>query len=184
MKIGIILTVVIVAILLTFTITTFNKLTKKKNRVKNAWAQIDVQLQKRFDLVPNLINVVKKSISYESETFEKIVKSRNEYANKTDLKDKISAAEESGKLFNSFFSLHEAYPDLKANSNFTTLMTTLSDLEEQISISRMFYNDTVNSYNDTLMVFPSNIIAAPFNFKEAPLFQGADEIRKNVEVNF
>lgn len=175
---------VIVIMLIGFIIIHYNNLIKARNRVRNAWAQIDVQLQKRFDLIPNLIETVKGESMYENLTFEKIVQARNNYRGAETVEDKVKVAEETQRLFNSVNVLHEAYPELKANASYLKLMESLREIEEQISVSRMFYNDTVNIYNDGIMIFPNNIVASIFGFKESSLFNVNEEVRRNVEVKF
>lgn len=175
---------VIVLLLISFVISKYNKLVKASNRVKNAWAQIDVQLQKRFDLVPNLLKTVKAAAKYESETLEKIVQARNTYNSTSSIEEKININKEAEGLFKSVQFLQENYPELKANSNYTNFMNSLTTIEEQISVSRMFYNDTVNIYNDTIMMFPNNIVAGVFSFSEKPLIEVAQNVRDNVEVEF
>lgn len=174
----------VVAILIIMIISKYNNLIKARNRVKNAWAQIDVQLQKRFDLIPNLIEIVKGAAKYESETFEKIVQARTNYKSLENIDEKIKVVEQTDKLFNRINALHEAYPELKANAGYLKFMDSLSTIEEQISVSRMFYNDTVNNYNDKIMMFPNNIVAAIFGFKESTLFNVNEDVRKNIEVKF
>ncbi|WP_294353498.1 LemA family protein [uncultured Clostridium sp.] len=174
----------VVIILIIMIISNYNNLIKARNRVKNAWAQIDVQLQKRFDLIPNLVETVKGAAKYESETFEKIVQARNSYKNSENIDEKIKVVEQTQRLFNSINALHESYPELKVNEGYLKFMDSLSTIEEQISVSRMFYNDTVNNYNDKIMMFPNNIFAAIFGFKESSLFNVNEEVRRNIEVKF
>ena len=181
--VGIIIIVVII-VLIGKIISIYNNLIKRRNRVDNAWAQIDVQLQKRFDLIPNLMETVKGAAKYERETLESIIAARNSYNSATSSDDKIDINNSTEKLFNRLFALHESYPDLKANNNYMKFMDSLSKIEEQISVSRLFYNDTVNLYNDELMIFPNNIIAGLFRFKDAKLLKAAENARENIKVQF
>lgn len=175
---------IVAIVLIGVIISNYNSLIKARNRVKNAWAQIDVQLQKRFDLIPNLMETVKGAANYERETFEKIVQARNTYVSTKNVSEKIQISKQAENLFGSINALHENYPELKANSNYIKFMDSLSEIEEQISVSRLFYNDTVNKYNDKIMVFPNNIVATIFGFKESSLLTVNEEVKKNIEVKF
>lgn len=162
----------------------YNTLVQKRNRVENAWAQIDVQLQKRFDLIPNLMETVKGMCTYEKETFTNIVEARNRYSTASTIDDKIKVSNDSEKLFNSINVLHEDYPELKSNEGYLKFMDSLNNIEEQISVSRLFYNDTVNKFNDEVMCFPNNVIASMFEFKKHDLFEVESNVRENVKVSF
>ena len=167
-----------------FVIGLYNNLVTLKMRVKNAWAQIDTQLKRRFDLIPNLVETVKGYAAHEQGTLEKVIDARNTYATATSVEDKASANTELNATLKNLFALAESYPDLKANENFMALQTELSGTEDKIAYSRQFYNDTVQMYNTAIMKFPTNLIAGMLGFKEEAFFQ-IDETEKNpVQVKF
>lgn len=179
----IILTVIVViAIVL---IALYNGLVQARLRVDNAWSQIDVQLQRRFDLIPNFIETVKGYMTHEKETFEKITELRSSWSDNASVAEKASLDNQLSTTLKSIMAISENYPDLKANQNFSELSEELRNTENKISFSRQFYNDTVTTYNTKLEVFPSNLIANMFNFKPRELFQTeSSEARKNVKVDF
>ena len=149
----------------------YNQLVNLRNQVKNAWRQIDVQLKRRHDLIPKLVEVVKDYMSYEQETLEKVIQARNQAVGAGNTEDAIVAETLLGGAMGKLFALMENYPDLKANENVSRLMEELSSTENKISFSRQFYNDSVMSLHNGLQEFPSNIIAGMFGFKEAPYFE-------------
>ena len=166
---------IIVILLVIFVISIYNSLVTLRQRVKNAWSQIEVQLQRRFDLIPNLVETVKGYMGHESEVLTKIAELRTSWANAKTVTEKSELDTQ----------LSESYPDLKANQNFTELQQELANTENKISYSRQFYNDTVTKYNTKLQLFPSNIIAGMFNFTTETLFEvDSAEARKNVKVDF
>lgn len=178
----IILAIVILIVL--FVITTYNKLIVLRNRVRDQWAQIDVQLKRRFDLIPNLVETIKGYTKHESETLENVVKARNTFLSATTPEDEMAADGELTKAMTKLFALTESYPDLKANSNFLDLQTELTQTEEKIATARQFYNDTVLSYNNQVALVPSNIVAALFHFKKESFFEANNTERENVQVKF
>lgn len=183
MVIGIIL--VIILILIIAIISLYNGLVKSKVKVDNAWSQIDVQLQRRFDLIPNFVEVVKGYMEHESSTFEKIAELRTSWANAKTVSDKAEIDGELSTALKTIMAVSESYPELKANQNFSELSEELRNTENKISFARQFYNDSVTDYNTKLQVFPSNIIANMFNFKSRDLFEAESaEARKNVKINF
>jgi len=149
----------------------YNRLVNLRNQVKNAWRQIDVQLKRRHDLIPNLVEVVKDYMSYEQETLEKVIKARNQAVSATTPEAAIAAEGVLGSAMGKLFALMENYPDLKANENVSRLMEELSTTENQISFSRQFYNDSVMSLNNAVQEFPSNFVAGMFRFREASYFE-------------
>ncbi|MBR1883557.1 MAG: LemA family protein [Clostridia bacterium] len=163
----------------------YNSLVQSKLRVDNAWAQIDTQLKRRFDLIPNLVETVKAYAVYEAATLEKIVEARNSYTSAT---DEASKAQADGLLSNSLkniFALAENYPELKANENFLGLQQELSSAEDKIAYSRQFYNDAVQMYNAQVLSFPKNVIAGIFGFKQKAFFEVRDETQRDaVKVQF
>lgn len=175
---------IIVVLLVLFIISTYNGLIKSKMNVDNAWSQIDVQLQRRFDLIPNFVETVKGYMAHEQETFEKIAQLRTSWANANSVSDKAKLDNELSSTLKTIMAVSENYPELKANENFLQLSEELRNTENKISFSRQFYNDSVTMYNTKLQVFPSNIIAGMFNFTARDLFKTDDEARKNVKVDF
>ena len=175
-----ILVVLIIAI-----ISMYNSLVSSKVKVDNAWSQIDVQLQRRFDLIPNFVETVKGYASHESETFKKIAGLRTAWANAGTVTEKANLDSQLSSALKTIMAVSENYAELKSNQNFSELSEELRNTENKISFSRQFYNDTVTMYNEKLQIFPSNIIANIFNFKPRDLFKtDSEEARKNVKVDF
>lgn len=179
----IILGVVVVLIIL-WVIGTYNSLIAFRNRVKDSWSQIDVQLKRRFDLIPNLVETVKGYKNHESETLENVVKARNSYLTATLPEDQMKADGELTQAISKLFALTESYPDLKANTNFLELQQELNETEDKIAISRQFYNDVVMEYNNKVEMIPSNIVANMFHFQKEVFFKANDAEKENVKVKF
>ena len=176
---------IIIAVLVIWVISVYNGLVRSKLKVDNARGQIDVQLQRWFDLIPNLVETVKGYMTHESETFEKIAALRTSWANSSSVGEKAKLDGELSGALKTIMAVSENYPELKANTNFLDLSEELRNTENKISFSRQFYNDSVTMYNTKLELFPSNIIANMFNFKARELFEAEnDEARKNVKVDF
>ena len=179
--VALIIIVVLVAIVIAL-IVMRNNLVVARQRVKNAWSQIDVQLQRRFDLIPNLVETVKGYMAHESDVLEKVTSLRSSWTNAKTVEDKASIDSSLSSTLKTIMAVSENYPDLKANTN---LQDELSKTEDKLSYSRQFYNDTVTKYNTQLEVFPSNIAAGLFGFKPEALFEVDNaEARKNVKVDF
>ena len=177
--------IIIIVLLIIWIISIYNGLVTSKQKVDNAWSQIDVQLQRRFDLIPNFVETVKGYMTHESETFEKIAALRTSWANSSSVGEKAKLDGELSGALKTIMAVSENYPELKANTNFSDLSEELRNTENKISFSRQFYNDTVTMYHTKLEVFPSNIFASMFNFTAEPLFTvESDEARKNVKVDF
>lgn len=175
----------ILVVLIIAVIGMYNGLVQSKIKVDNAWSQIDVQLQRRFDLIPNFVETVKGYMAHEKETFEKIAALRTSWANTNSISEKAKLDNELSTSLKTIMAVSESYPELKANQNFSDLSEELRNTENKISFSRQFYNDAVTMYNTKLQVFPSNIIAGMFNFTARDLFKAeSDEARKNVKVDF
>ena len=175
----------IVVILVIAVISMYNDLISRRVKVDNAWSQIDVQLQRRFDLIPNFVETVKGYAAHESETFEKITELRTSWANAQTVTEKAELDNQLSGALKTIMAVSENYPDLKANQNFSELSEEFRNTENKISFSRQFYNDNVTMYNEKLQLFPSNIIANMFNFKPRELFAVENnEARKNVKVDF
>ena len=175
---------IIIVLLVLYVITTYNNLVGLRNKVKDQWAQIDVQLKRRFDLIPNLVETVKGYASHEKGTLEAVVKARNEYLSSDTPEDKMKANDDLNKVVTKLFALAEAYPELKADTSFKELQTTLTETEDKISYARQFYNDVAMKYNNKIEMFPSNIVAGMFNFKASAYFNATEEERENVKVKF
>lgn len=176
---------IIIVLLIIFVIYLYNNLVQLRLKVQNAWSQIDVQLQRRFDLIPNFVETVKGYMSHEKETLEKVTELRTSWSKVSSVKDKANLDGELSSTLKTIMALSENYPDLKANTNFIQLSEELRNTENKIAFSRQFYNDTATTYNTKLQVFPSNIIAGMFGFKSSDLFNAQnEEARKNVKVDF
>lgn len=150
---------------------TYNGLVQRSVETKNAWAQIDVQLKRRYDLVPNLVEVVKGYAKHERETLEAVINARNRAASAGTVAESAAAQSQLSGALRQLFALSEAYPDLKANQNFQALQEELTATENRIGFARQNYNDTAARYNTTLMSFPTNIVAGLFRFKSADFFE-------------
>ena len=180
----VIILIAVVAIIVLFVINTYNTLVGLRNKVKDQWAQIDVQLKRRFDLIPNLVETVKGYAKHESDTLEAVVKARNTYLSASTPEAQMKADGELTQAITKLFALSEAYPELKANENFKQLQSELTSTEDKISYARQFYNDIVMKYNNKIEMFPSNIVAGMFNFKTQAFFEVNEEERQNVKVEF
>ncbi len=163
----------------------YNNLVKLRQNVKNAWSQIDVQLQRRFDLIPNLVETVKGYTEHENATLTKVTDLRNAWANASTLAEKARIDDQLSSAIKTIFAVSENYPDLKANQNFMQLQQELTNTEDKLSFSRQFYNDSVTKYNTKIELVPSNLVASLFHFKPEELFKiDSEEVKKNVKVDF
>ena len=179
----IILAIIILAVL--WVIGVFNGLVTLKNRAKEAWADIDVQLKRRYDLIPNLVETVKGYATHERELFEKVTQARANAMNAQGLQAKGDAENMLSGTLKSLFAVSENYPELKASQNFLALQNELTDTEDKIQAARRFYNTNVRDLNIKIESFPANIIAGAFSFKQMDLFQTANEAERNpVAVKF
>jgi LemA protein len=152
-------------------VVTYNGLVGWRNQVKNAWSQIDVQLKRRYDLIPNLVETVKGYAAHEKETFERVVKARQAGIAASTVKDQAEAENLITGALRQLFALAEAYPDLKANQNFLALQEELASTENKIGFARQYYNDTVQEYNTRQEVFPTNLVASMLGFQRAEFFE-------------
>ena len=176
---------IVIAILVILVAGAYNGLVASRNRVKDQWSQIDVQLKKRADLIPNIVETVKVYAKHEKETLEDVVKARNALNTASTVEDEMKANNQITGALNKLFALSEAYPELKANENFMSLQRDLKDIEDKISYARQFYNDSVMTYNNKVQMFPTNIIANIFNFKESKFFEIENEKDKETpKVSF
>jgi len=176
--------VVLVFLLIIFVIGTYNSLIKLRNLVSDQWAQIDVQLKRRFDLIPNLVETVKGYASHEKETLEAVINARNKFKSANTPEEEMEASGDLTRALSRLMVLSEAYPDLKANQNFLQLQNDLKEVEDKIAYSRQFYNDSVLTYKNKLEVFPSNIIAGIFNFQPKKFFEAEEASREAPKVSF
>lgn len=184
MSLGLILLVVAGAILL-WLMAIYNGLIKAKNQVDESWSDIDVQLKRRYDLIPNLIETVKGYAAHEQGTLEKVIQARNQAMNAGGMVDKAQAENALSQTLKSIFALAESYPNLKANENFAKLQDELSDTENKIQASRRFYNGNVRDFNIKIEIFPNNLIANNLGFKQREFFEIENkEERENVKVKF
>ncbi len=169
-----------------YLIFAYNKFVTLKERVANAWSQVEVQLKRRYDLIPNLVNTVKAYAKHEQETFEKITQARSQAINAHSVNEQAQAESQLTNTLKSLFAVAESYPELKADANFRNLQDELTNTEGKISFSRQFYNDTVQKFNTMIKLFPNSLIAGIFNFTAADYFnlEEEPEARENVEVKF
>jgi len=176
---------IIIILLVVFAISIYNSLVGLRNQVKNAWSQIDVQLKRRHDLIPNLIETVKGYMNHERATLENITNARSKAVSAQGVSEKAKAEAQLTEAIGKFNLVVENYPDLKANQNFLTLQEELTSTENKISFSRQNYNDQVLFYNNKIQMFPSNILANMFNFKQEDFFEVEDKAERAVpKVSF
>jgi LemA protein len=162
---------VIVAIVAVAFVVIYNRLVTLRNRVDNSWSQIDVQLKRRYDLIPNLMETVKGYAAHETSVFEKVTEARASAMGAQSVGDQSQAENQLSAALKSLFAVAEAYPDLKANQNFMQLQEELTNTEGKIAYSRQFYNDSVMTYNTAIQTFPNNAVAGMFSFKEREYFE-------------
>ena len=176
--------IVLVVLLLLYVAVTYNSLVQLRNRVRDQWSQIDIQLKRRFDLIPNLVETVKAYAKHEKDTLEAVMKARNNYTNASSHEEEMAADSELTKAVTRLFAVTESYPDLKANENFKQMRLELTETEDKIAMARQFYSDVVLKYNDKVTMFPGNIVAGLFKFKEEKYFEATAEEKENVKVKF
>jgi len=179
-----IIILIIAIILVIYIIYQYNGLVQLRNRVKNAWSQIDVQLKRRADLIPNLVETVKGYAKHEKTVFENVTKARSSLMDAKTVQENAEANNMLTDSLKSLFAVAENYPELKASENFRQLQAQLSETEDKIAYSRQFYNDTVLMFNNKVQMFPSNILASLFHFTEAEYFEIAESDRAAPEVKF
>ncbi len=178
-----IIMLVVAAVIVGWVVGLYNGLVKLRNQVKNAWAQIDVQLKRRHDLIPNLVEIVKDYMSYEQETLTKVIEARNSAMNAQGVAATGQAEGVLTGALKSLFALVENYPDLKANQNVQQLQEELTSTENKVAFARQYYNDSVMKMNNQTEVFPSNMIANIFGFKQEQHFEVPEEEKEVVKVN-
>lgn len=173
-----------VVLLVIYVVVIYNGLVRLRNRIDNAWSQIDVQLKRRYDLIPNLVETVKGYAAHERETLEGVIRARSAAIDAKSVNDQAQAEDMISGALRKLFALSEAYPDLKANANFLSLQEELSGTEGRIAYARQFYNDSVLSYNNKLQTFPPNAIAGMFKFTAREYFETDEGSRGAVAVDF
>ncbi len=181
---GVIVCVVVLLVVVLFVAAIYNTLVIARNRVKNSFAQVDTQLQRRFDLIPNLVETVKGFATHEKELLENITASRSGYMNASSTEEKLEMNNQLTSTLKTLFAVAENYPELKANENFSKLQAELSDTEDKVTYSRQFYNDAVTIYNNKIQVFPNNLVAGIFGFREEVLFNADDATKVAPKVQF
>lgn len=174
----------IIVLLAFYVIGVYNKLVNAKNKVENQFSQIDVQLKRRADLIPNLVETVKGYAKHEEGTLTAVIEARNKAVSATSINDKIDANNQLTGALNKLFALSEAYPELKANDNFLSLQNDLKDTEDKITYARQFYNDTAMEYDNLVEMFPSNIVAKMFKFKKFEYFKIDEKEKETPKVKF
>jgi len=177
--------VAIIVVLLFFGVSIYNALIQLKNKVEEAWADIETQLKRRYDLIPNIVETVKGYASHEKNTFEEVTKARSMAMQAGSLEERANAENMLSGTLKSLFALAENYPELKANQNFLDLQQTLKDIEEHLQLSRRYYNATVRDFNTKIEIFPNNVFAGAFHFAKREFFEvEKPEERENVKVSF
>lgn len=174
----------IVAVIILWVIATYNRMIVLRNRINNAWSQIDVQLRRRYDLIPNLVEVVKGYAAHERQTFEEVTKARQAGIDARTVEDQAAAENMITQALRRLFAVAEAYPTLRATENFQQLQEELSGTESKIAYARQFYNDTVLGYNNLIQSFPARIVAGMGGFKDREYFQTEDAAKQPVQVKF
>jgi LemA protein len=176
--------IAVLVLLVIWGIVAYNRLVRLRNRTENSWAQIDVQLKKRHDLVPNLVETVKGYAAHEQGTFQAVVEARNAAVSATGVTDKAQAENMLTGALRSLFALAEDYPELRATENFQQLQADLGEIEGDIAVARQIFNDSTLSLNNAVETFPSNVVAGMAGFERGPFFEVEDEGRSAPKVEF
>ena len=187
MELGTVIIIIVVATILLaifYVIGVYNKLINARNKVKDQFSQIDVQLKRRNDMIPNIVETIKGYAGHEEKTLTKVVEARNKMNTAKGINEEIEASNEITGALNKLFALTESYPELKANTNFISLQNDLKETEDKISYARSFYNDTVFNYNNLRETFPSNIVANLFGFGKIDFFETSEEEKEAPKVKF
>ncbi|HTW93111.1 MAG TPA: LemA family protein [bacterium] len=182
--IALIIVLVLIVLLVMIAIGIYNSLVVKRNRVRNGWSQIDVQLKRRIDLIPNLVETVKGYAAHEKEIFERIAEARSLAINAKGPAESAKANNMLSDTLKTLFAVAENYPNLKANENFLSLQEELSNTENKIAFARQFYNDTAMDYNNATQMFPSSIFAGMFGFKQSEFYSVPEAEREAPKVKF
>ena len=181
---GLWIVIAVVVLLAVFAISLYNRFVQLRNRIDNAWAQVDVVLRRRYDLIPNLVETVKGYAAHERETFERVVQARNAAAAATTVEQQGQAENMLTGALRQLFAVAEAYPELKANANFQQLQGEITNTEGQIATARQIFNDTVLNYNNAIQTFPGVVIAGPFGFKQREFLEMEEAARAVPQVDF
>lgn len=181
---ALVIVLAVVAVLLIVVAVIYNRLVGLRNRADNAWSQVDVQLRRRYDLIPNLVETVKGYAAHESETFQAVVEARSAAQGAQTVEEQAEAENVLGSMLRRLFALAEAYPQLRASENFQRLQADLSEAEDKIAVSRQIFNDSVLSYNNAVQMIPTNLVAAATGFKVRPFFEVEDDARGVPKVEF
>jgi LemA protein len=180
----IVIVIAIVVVLLLAVVAMYNRLVRLRNRAENSWSQVDVQLRRRYDLIPNLVEAVKGYASHERATFDEVTQARTAAQQAKGVEDQAKAENMLTAAIGRLFAVAEAYPELRATENFQQLQAQLADVEQNIAVSRQVYNDTVLSYDNALETVPTNIVAGLFNFSPRAYFETEDATREAPSVQF
>lgn len=184
MSLGVWITIGVIVLITLYVVNTYNTFVKLRNRVKDQWAQIEVQLKRRFDLIPNIVETVKGYAKHESDTLKGVIEARNKFTVASTPEDEMKANNELTGAIRQLFALSESYPELKADTSFLKLQSNLEETEDKISSARQFYNDTVLSLNNKVELFPSNLVAKIFGFKKEAFFEAKTEAKVAPKVQF
>lgn len=187
MSLGTIIIIIVAAVVILlafYVIGTYNNLVNARNKVNDQFAQIDVQLKRRSDMIPNLVETVKGYAKHEEKTLTEVIEARNKMTTASGINEELEASNQVTSALNKLFALSEAYPDLKANSNFMSLQNDLKETEDKLSYARSFYNDTVLNYNNLREQFPSNIVAGIFKFEKIDFFKTDEKSKETPQVKF
>ena len=187
MDIGTIIIIIVVGVILVlafYVVGVYNSLINARNKVRDQFAQIDVQLKRRSDMIPNLVETVKGYAKHEEKTLKEVIEARNKMTTANGINEELEASNAVTGALNKLFALSEAYPELKANENFKALQSDLKETEDKISYARGFYNDTVLTYNNLREQFPSNIVASMFKFEKIDFFNASEKEKENPQVKF
>lgn len=174
----------VVAVLIVIVVAIYNGLVRDRNRVENAWSQVDVQLKRRYDLIPNLVETVKGYASHEQQTFQRVTEARSAAQSAETPAEQAEAENFLTSALRQLFAVAEAYPELRASENFQGLQAELSETENKIAVSRQIYNDTVLTYNNKVQQVPTNVVASMFGFDEREFFEAGDEAEEAPAVEF
>jgi LemA protein len=175
---------IVIVVLALIVVGMYNGLVRDRNRVDNAWSQVDVQLKRRYDLIPNVVETVKGYASHEQQTFERVTQARSAAQSASGPADQAQAENFLTSALRQLFAVAEAYPELRASENFQGLQQELSETENKIAVSRQIYNDTVLTYNNKVQTVPTNIVAGLFNFDEREFFDAGDAAEEAPAVEF
>ena len=179
-----IIVAVVIVLLVAYIVGTYNSLVNFRNKVKDQWAQIDVLLKRRADLIPNLVETVKGYAKHEKTTLDEVISARNSVVSASNPHEEMKSNNMLTEALGKLMAVAEAYPDLKANTNFMSLQNDLTDTEDKIAYARQFYNDSVLAYKNKLEMFPSNIVAGMFGFKPEEFFEAEEADKTKPEVKF